>query len=288
MTGVRPRHRSARHNVPEAADAVEENQATPPEGAPQRAADGADGAAARGDGLVAAYAVAGYAPVLVRWAASRGLSPATVSAISFGLGALAAVWFSAGSHAGMVAGAGLLYVSFVLDCVAGTAGASWPATVLCLAKEAAVYAGLAVGAGVQVPGGPGFQGNAWAAAVGALALLSVRHAMDAAYTTYTTYTAYTADAASRHGRRPHPGHPHPGHPHPGGPRQEFARRALRALALPVGERFALIAVTAGIAGARVTFGVLLLWGSAAAVFVLAGHVCEALARTLRAPGSEAP
>ncbi|GAA2128103.1 hypothetical protein [Actinomadura napierensis] len=256
MTGVRPRHRPVGHNVPEAADAVEENQATPQESAQPE----------RGDGLVAAYAVGGYAPYLVRWAASRGIAPATVSAISCSLGALAALWFSAGSHAGMVAGAGLLYASFVLDCVAGTAGAPWPAAVLCLAKEAAVYAGLAVGAGAEAPGGPGFQGNAWAAAVAALALLSVRHAVDAAY------------ASSRHGRRTHPG----------GPRQEFGRRALRALALPDGERFALIAVTAGIAGARVTFEVLLLWGSAAAVFVLAGHACAALARTVRAPGSEAP
>ncbi|MEU9016391.1 hypothetical protein [Actinomadura sp. NPDC048394] len=268
MVRVRPRRRPATLNVPEAADAVEENRARP-----ERAAGRAErrrAAAHRGDGLVAAYAVGGYAPHLVRWAASRGLTAETVSGISFCFGALAAVWFSAGTRDGMIAGAGLLYVSFVLDCVdgglaraAGTPGAAWPAGVLGRAKEAAVYAGLAVGAGAEPPGGPGFAGNAWAAAVAALVLLTVRQTLDVSY------------AASRYGRRPRQGRI----------RNEVARRAVRALALPAGERFALIAVTAALAGARVTFAVLLVWGSAAAAFVLAGHARGSFAHAAPAPGS---
>ncbi|MWA05477.1 hypothetical protein F8568_034965 [Actinomadura sp. LD22] len=258
MVRVRLRRRRAKLNVPEAAGAAARNRAAP------------HAVRHRGDGLVAAYAVGGYAPYLVRWAASRGLAPETVSGISFCFGALAAVWFSAGSRDGTIAGAGLLYVSFVLDCVggglagaAGTPWAAWPAGVLGRAKEAAVYAGLAAGAGAEPPGGPGFAGNAWAAAVAALVLLSVRQTLDVSY------------ASSRYGGRPRPGRL----------RNEVARRAVRALALPAGERFALIAVTAALAGARVTFGVLLVWGSAAAAFVLAGHARGAFARAVPAPGS---
>jgi Family of unknown function (DUF5941) len=266
MARVRPRRRPATLNVPEAADAVEENRARPERTAGREERGRA--APHRGDGLVAAYAVGGYAPYLVRWAASRGLAPETVSGISFCLGSLAAVWFSAGSRGGMATGAGLLYASFVLDCVdgglahaTGAPWAAWPAGVLGRAKEAAVYAGLAVGAGAEPPDGPGFAGNAWAAAVAALVLLSVRQTMDVSY------------ASSRYGRRPGRDRI----------RNEVARRAVRALALPAGERFALIAVTAALAGARVTFTVLLVWGSAAAAFVLAGHARGSFAHAGPAP-----
>ncbi|MER6811358.1 hypothetical protein ABT299_18980 [Spirillospora sp. NPDC000708] len=273
MARVRPWRRLATLNVPEAADAVEENRARPERAAARGASGRAErrrGPSHRGDGLVAAYAVGGYAPYLVRWAASRGLAPETVAGISFCFGALAAVWFSAGSRAGMIAGAGLLYASFVLDCVdgglaraEGAPGAAWPAGVLGRAKEAAVYAGLAAGAGAEPPGGPGLAGNAWAAAVAALTLLSVRHTMDVSY------------AASRYGRRLRRDRV----------RNEVARRAVRALALLAGERFALIAVTAALAGARVTFTVLLVWGSAAAAFVLAGHAHGSFAHAAPLPGS---
>ncbi|QKG25079.1 DUF5941 domain-containing protein [Actinomadura verrucosospora] len=266
MPRVRPWRRPAPLNVPEAPGAAEENR-----GRPRRPGREGRGRAARhrGDGLVAAYAVGGYAPYLVRWAGSRGLTSGTVAAISFSFGALAAVWFSAGSRAGMITGAVLLYASFVLDCVdgglaraAGTPGTAWPAGVLGRAKEAAVYAGLAAGAGAEPPGPPGLAGNAWAAAVAALALLTVRQTMDVAY------------ATSRYGRRPREARI----------RNEVARRAVRALALPAGERFALIAVTAALAGARAALTVLLVWGSAAAAFVLAGRARDSFARPGPAPG----
>src|SRR5260370_2635114 len=62
------------------------------------------------------------------------------------------------------------------------------------------------------------------------------------------------------------------------PGNRFRRSALRtfgqAVALPVGERFAVIAVTAVFFGPRVTFLLLLGWGVVAAGYVLAVQVAR--------------
>ena len=61
-------------------------------------------------------------------------------------------------------------------------------------------------------------------------------------------------------------------------RRTWTRWAKRILVLPIGERFALIAVTAAIWSPRVTFVALLAWGSVAAAYALAGRTLAALAR----------
>jgi phosphatidylglycerophosphate synthase len=235
----------------EAADAVDTVDADV-EGARPR------GRAEPGDGLVAAYVTGPCAAVVARWAAERGITAGAVSASSLALAGLAAVWFSAGARSGLVAGALLLTASLVL----GQAGAGLgrraspfavrPDAVLDRVGELAVYAGLAAGA---VASGE----SAWWPAVGAAALLSVRHTVSASY------------AAGRHPRRARPARR--GRPLRGG----AARRAAKSLRLPLGERFALIALTAALADARLTFAALLAWGAAAAALTLGGRVARSLA-----------
>ena len=61
-------------------------------------------------------------------------------------------------------------------------------------------------------------------------------------------------------------------------RRSWTRWAKRILVLPIGERFALIAVTAAIWNPRVTFIALLAWGSVAAAYAVVGRTLAALAR----------
>ncbi|MEU9841260.1 hypothetical protein AB0C69_18780 [Actinomadura sp. NPDC048032] len=217
----------------------------------------AEGARPRGPaepgGLVAAYLTGPCAAVVARWAGERGITAGAVSASSLALAGLAAVWFSDGARGGLVAGAPLLAASLVL----GQAGAGLgrranpfavrPDAVLDRVGELAVYAGLAAGAAASGR-------SAWWLAVGAAALLSVRHTVSASY------------AAGRRARRPRPSR-----------RGGVAGRAVESLRLPFGERFALIAVTAALADARLTFAALLAWGSAAAALSLGGRAARSLA-----------
>ncbi|WUI00595.1 DUF5941 domain-containing protein [Spirillospora sp. NBC_00431] len=176
-----------------------------------------------------------------------GLTPDTVSVISLAFAVLAAVWFSDGARGGLVAGALLLCASLVL-------GAFRPDGILDRAGEFAMYAGLVAGASGSVPGVSAVPGvDLWWAATGAMALLSVRDMIGASY------------AATRPAQREGSG-------------RGVRRWAVHNLGLPSGVRYALIAATAAFAGARLTFTVLLAWGSAAAVAVLAGRVTRSLAR----------
>jgi hypothetical protein len=56
------------------------------------------------------------------------------------------------------------------------------------------------------------------------------------------------------------------------------RWAKKMVVLPIGERFALISVTAAFFDARVTFLSLLVWGGLAASYTIAGRVLRSLAR----------
>ncbi|MBX6768387.1 MAG: CDP-alcohol phosphatidyltransferase family protein, partial [Actinomadura rubrobrunea] len=214
------------------------------------------------DGPVAAFTVAPYSPHLVRWAARRGLTPTTVTWMSLGMGMLAAVWFSAGTRAGLVAGAVLLYAAFVLDCVDGrlarftrrrSALGAWLDPLCDRVKEFAVYAGLAVGAVIAGHGSRAV----WGSAVGALALQTVRHTLDFSYASRpgrpgerpavqrtTSLTAPDDDSLDR--RTP--------------ASRGLPRWVRKTAVLPIGERFALIALTAALFDARVTFAALLAWG----------------------------
>ncbi|MFD0685397.1 CDP-alcohol phosphatidyltransferase family protein [Actinomadura fibrosa] len=243
------------------------------------------------DAPFATYAVSTYSPHLVRWAAWWGLSPNAVTSVSAGTGLLAAVWFSDGTRTGMIAGALLLYTSFVLDCVDGqlarytraeSAFGAWLDVLSDRVKESAVYAGLAVGALAAAPGSPVYAGDVWGLAVAAVALLAVRHLADLSF-------------AARH--RPRAVGPPASFPLTARPdgalvgrlpaavrlsrrtsRSAVLHRLKKAVVLPVGERFALISVTAAVGDARLTFTALIAWGAVAAAYTVTGRVMRSVPR----------
>src|SRR6185503_4747264 len=117
---------------------------------------------------------------VARWAARRGLTPNTVTAISMAVGIFAAAGFATGERWGMIAGALLLQIAFMLDCVDGqlarytrtfTSLGSWLDSIFDRAKEYVVFAGLAIGASRT-------GADVWLLAGAALTLQTARHMMD--------------------------------------------------------------------------------------------------------------
>lgn len=219
------------------------------------------------DDFFTTYFVSPYSMYLARWAARRGLSPATVTAASVVLAALAAGAFAVASRPAMVAGALLLYAGFVLDCVDGqlarytrrfSAFGAWLDTMADRAKEYAVYAGLAAGAG---------GGRAWWLAIAAMALQTVRHMTD------TWYGWLHDEAVARRAGAP------AGRDDRGGMLGRVSDRVLadagsvaywlkRIVVFPIGERWATIALTAAVFDGRVALTVVLVWGGLAAAYTL--------------------
>ena len=234
---------------------------------------------------------------MARWAAWRQLPPAALYGMSLGLGLVAALWFAELSvHAKLLAIAALTG-SFLFARTGSLLAATsregrirplvgWLGTVCGLLTELAIYAALAVSAGVApaipatpespVPGLDGTFGaslrdtfvatwggagtaGVWRLAIAALLLLGVRRLAGLGY-------EHTA----------------------GAPGDLFPRSVLRtveqAVTFPVGERYAVIVLTSVFFGPRLTFVVLLGWGGLAAGYLLAGQV----ARSLRAPAAARP
>jgi hypothetical protein len=262
-----------------------------------------DSAVKANDGFFTTFFVSPYSKYIARWAARRGWSPNQVTTVSLGIGVLASIAFATGSRAGLVAGAILLQVAFTTDCVDGQLArytrtfsrlGAWLDSIFDRAKEYAVFAGLAIGA--SRTGDP-----VWVLAGAALALQTVRHAIDFSYPIAQHQTLASArqppieqpsDSTRAVVVEPEPGEPAPG-PHrslgtralAGGfavwrvlDRQPGARWVKKIVAFPIGERFAAISITAAIWDARTTFVVLLAWGGGAALYKLAGRVLRSVLR----------
>ncbi|WP_067129432.1 CDP-alcohol phosphatidyltransferase family protein [Microtetraspora malaysiensis] len=259
------------------------------------------------DGLFTTYCVSTWSPHLVRLAARLGMTPNAVTGVSVGLAVVAAIWFTAGERTAQIAGAAALLLSFALDCVDGqlaryTRGFSplgaWLDATFDRVKEYLVYAGLAIGYAASVPAGPTGPGGIWALAVAAMLLQALRHMID------FSYAGALADAAWGKERPPiplsvasdlsRPDDPPARRRADGGgaPLETVASRvaglsrrldlgtatrwAKKVVVLPIGERMALIAVTAAVFNARVTFIALLGWGAVALAYTLAGRVGRSL------------
>ncbi|GGS90898.1 hypothetical protein GCM10010156_56520 [Planobispora rosea] len=269
-----------------------------------------DAAIKRDDGFFTTYFVSSWSRYPVALAAWLRLTPNAVTGMSVGLAVLAAVWFSAGTRAAMIAGAVLFYLSFVLDCVDGQLArytrvfsplGSWLDATSDRVKEYAVYAGLA--AGYAVTAGPGAPAREiWALATGAMILQALRHMID------FSYDGARSDAVRARAARPAAAVPLTARADTGsslvpaqapplgdsaGPgtgetgavarlsrrleRDAFTRWLKKIVILPIGERTALIAVTAAVSDARVTFAALIGWGGLAGLYTLAGRMGRSLA-----------
>ncbi|MFJ6572782.1 DUF5941 domain-containing protein [Streptomyces sp. NPDC091292] len=223
------------------------------------------------DGFFTTYCVSPYSRYLARWCARRGLTPNQVTTASLVTALIAAGCAATGTRAGFVAAGVLLLLSFVLDCTDGqlaryslqysTLGA-WLDATFDRAKEYAYYAGLALGA---ARGGD----DVWALALGAMVLQTCRHVVDFSFSestydsTVSTADSGTSPTAALSGRLDSVG---------------WTVWARRMIVLPIGERWALIAVLTALTTPRLTLTVLLIGCGLAACYTTAGRVLRSLTR----------
>ncbi|MBE1485440.1 phosphatidylglycerophosphate synthase [Plantactinospora soyae] len=236
------------------------------------------------DDFFTTYFVSTWSPWVTKLSARLRLTPTGVTAISVAFAVAAAVLFALGGRPALVAGAILLYLGFMLDCVDGQLArytrhfspwGGWLDTIADRAKEYLVYAGLAVG--VERAGGPG-----WALGIAAITLQTVRHMTD------TWYGALHDEAAKRPRTAAGPGAT-------GGLGDRLSQASNRVQAdtgsltywlkrtvvFPIGERWALIALTVAIFSPLVSLVAVLVWGGLAAAYTLALRTLRA--RSMRVP-----
>ncbi len=242
------------------------------------------------DGLFATVFVSSYSRYLARWCAKRGVSPYLVTLLSLVLAVVGAITATTGTRAGYVGAAVAVYLAFVLDCTDGQLAryslnfsriGSWLDTVLDRAKEYTVYAGLAFGSAHNGD-------DVWTLAALAMALQTVRHQLDFAYGEgesrgggYAVGDASSVRSADA-GAGTEADNAVQSAPQPSAALGYWARKV--AL-LPLGERWALIAILTAATRPRVTFAVLLIWGLIAGVLATTERVRATLARRRTAAGS---
>ncbi|MFJ3338790.1 DUF5941 domain-containing protein [Streptomyces sp. NPDC086766] len=218
------------------------------------------------DGFFTTFCISPYSRYLARWCARRGLTPNQVTTASLLTALIAAGCAATGTRGGFVAAGVLLIASFVLDCTDGqlaryslqysTLGA-WLDATFDRAKEYAYYAGLALGA---ARGGD----DVWALALGAMVLQTCRHVVDFSFneanhdaTANTSPTAALSDKLDSVG---------------------WTVWVRRMIVLPIGERWAMIALLTAATTPRITFYALLAGCAFAAAYTTAGRVLRSVTR----------
>ncbi|KUL48341.1 transferase [Streptomyces sp. NRRL F-4489] len=223
------------------------------------------------DGFFTTFFISPYSRYLARWCARRGLTPNQVTTASLLTALIAAGCAATGSRGGFIAAGVLLLLSFVLDCTDGqlaryslqysTLGA-WLDATFDRAKEYAYYAGLALGA---ARGGD----DVWALALGAMILQTCRHIVDFSFNEGSEFEGGAGSA---------------------GPAVALSDRldrvgwtvwARRMIVLPIGERWAMIAVLTALTTPRIVFSALLIGCALAACYTTAGRVLRSRARRAR-------
>ncbi|MFJ9800698.1 DUF5941 domain-containing protein [Streptomyces wuyuanensis] len=221
------------------------------------------------DGFFTTFFISPYSRYIARWCARRGLTPNQVTTASLITALIAAAAAATGTRGGFVAAGVLLILSFVLDCTDGqlaryslqysTLGA-WLDATFDRAKEYAYYAGLALGA---ARGGD----DVWALALGAMVLQTCRHVVDFSFneanhdaTGNTSPTAALSDRLDSVG---------------------WTVWVRRMIVLPIGERWAMIAVLTALTTPRIVFYALLVGCAFAAAYTTAGRVLRSLTRKAR-------
>jgi phosphatidylglycerophosphate synthase len=221
------------------------------------------------DDFFTTYAVSSWSPLMTKWCARLGLTPTAVTAMSVLVAVAAALAFWQASRPAMIAGAVLLYLAFVLDCVDGQVArytrrfdpfGGWLDTMADRAKEYAAYAGLAAGADrIGLP-------YAWPLAIAAILLQTVRHMTDAWYGALHDEAAARPAASSAQAGV--------------GARLSAASNRVQAatgspaywlkriVVFPIGERWALIALLAAVFNGRVALAGVLIWGLLAFAYTL--------------------
>nr|WP_204002228.1 DUF5941 domain-containing protein [Micromonospora lutea] len=235
------------------------------------------------DDFFTTFFVSTWSPYVTKGCARLGLSPTAVTMVSVAFAAAAAAMFAAGGRPLLVAGAVLLYLGFVLDCVDGqlarytrnfSAWGGWLDTMADRAKEYLVYAGLGWGATAA-----GFR-YGWALAIAAMTLQTVRHMTDAWYGVLHDEAARRPKSVGTGGGGI-------------GDRLNAASTRVQAdtgsvsywlkrtVVFPIGERWALISLAVALFDQRVALFAVLTWGVLA--FAYTGGLRTLRARWMRVP-----
>ncbi|MFE7240245.1 DUF5941 domain-containing protein [Streptomyces sp. NPDC057580] len=218
------------------------------------------------DGFFTTFFISPYSRYIARWCARRGLTPNQVTTASLLTALIAAGCAATGSRGGYIAAGLLLLFSFVLDCTDGqlaryslqysTMGA-WLDATFDRAKEYAYYAGLALGAARNGD-------DVWALALGAMVLQTCRHVVDFSFNeanhdavANSSPTAALSDKLDSVG---------------------WTVWLRRMIVLPIGERWAMIAVLTAVTTPRIVFYALLIGCSVAACYTTAGRLLRSLTR----------
>jgi hypothetical protein len=290
-----------------------------------------DSAVKGSDGFFTTFFVSTWSRYVARWAARVGLTPNQVTFIALCIGIAAGVAFATGEQAGYIAGAVLVYLSFVADCVDGQLArytrtfskfGAWLDSVFDRTKEYVAFTGLAIGASSP---------EVWVLAAATLTLQTLRHSFDFSYgatdrqniaDTPQPAIAQAPDEAAARSRmkargtleaklgalrsrpRPETGDEEfepeengddPRDTPPPGAHRPLSRRILgfwrafdrripgviwikKMAAFPIGERFAVISLTAALATPRTTFIVLLAWGGFALLYTSTGRLLRTIAQ----------
>ncbi|MFI8100452.1 DUF5941 domain-containing protein [Streptomyces sp. NPDC086023] len=218
------------------------------------------------DGFFTTFFISPYSRYIARWCARRGLTPNQVTTASLVTALVAAGCAATGERWSYVTAGVLLLVSFVLDCTDGqlaryslqysTLGA-WLDATFDRAKEYSFYAGLALGAARNGD-------DVWALALGAMILMTCRHVVDFAFNEANhDATANTSPTAALSDRLDSVG---------------WTVWARRMIILPIGERWAMIAVLTAFTTPRITFYALLVGCAFGALYTTAGRVLRSLTR----------
>ncbi|MEU6576640.1 DUF5941 domain-containing protein [Streptomyces sp. NPDC046805] len=222
------------------------------------------------DGFFTTFCISPYSRYIARWCARRGLTPNQVTTASLLTALIAAGCAATGTRTGFVAAGILLICSFVLDCTDGqlaryslqysTLGA-WLDATFDRAKEYAYYAGLALGAA------RGGHDDVWALALGAMILQTCRHVVDFSFNEANhDATANTSPTAALSGKLDSVG---------------WTVWVRRMIVLPIGERWAMIAVLTAFTTPRITLSVLIIGCAIAATYTTAGRVLRSVTRKAR-------
>ncbi|WP_405533470.1 CDP-alcohol phosphatidyltransferase family protein [Streptomyces avidinii] len=218
------------------------------------------------DGFFTTFCISPYSRYIARWCARRGLTPNQVTTASLITALIAAGCAATGERWGYVAAGVLLLVSFVLDCTDGqlaryslqysTMGA-WLDATFDRAKEYSFYAGLALGAARNGD-------DVWALAVGSMILMTCRHVVDFSFNEANhDATANTSPTAALSDRLDSVG---------------WTVWLRRMIILPIGERWAMIAVLTAFTTPRIVFYALLVGCAFGALYTTAGRVLRSLTR----------
>ncbi|MFD6887481.1 DUF5941 domain-containing protein [Streptomyces sp. NPDC059957] len=223
------------------------------------------------DGFFTTFFISPYSRYIARWCARRGLTPNQVTTASLITALIAAGCAATGDRWGYVASGVLLLVSFVLDCTDGqlaryslqysTMGA-WLDATFDRAKEYSFYAGLALGAARNGD-------DVWALALGAMILMTCRHVVDFSFNEANHDATAAATSPS------------------GSPTAALSAKldsvgwtvwVRRMIILPIGERWAMIAVLIAFTTPRIVFYALLVGCAFGALYTTAGRVLRSLTR----------